>query len=812
MLNLRHLEASTSADMSLARLFRVPCMTVRTCLFGLLLLSPPAGFAAAPAEANAGSAVPAQASTLDGIYSSQQAAAGATLYARSCIECHGAALRGGEAGPALVGGSFWSKWANQSLAALYQITAATMPVNNKGGFSPAQYASLIAYILQQNGLPAGSKALNGNVAQLAPVSLKESQEPVRVQQSTASAAPRVINAEWLSYHGDSNSTHYSPLAYINATNVKQLEVAWRWSSANHGPQPEFNYEATPLMVDGVLYTTAGRRRDVVAIDPVTGENLWMFRFDEGKRTGPRVNSGRGLSLWRSNGVTRLFNVTPGYQLLSIDAATGRPDPAFGTRGVVDLRRNLDDRFPVDPDTAPVGSTSPPMIVGDVIVVGATFPSGGSPVSPKGIAGNIRGYDVHSGALLWTFHTVPQGSEFGVESWRNNSNQYTGAAGAWSTFSADQQRGIVYVPVEAATGDMYGGHRPGDDLFSQSLVALDARTGKRLWHFQMVHHDVWDYDPPTGPVLADLRVDGKLIPAAIQLTKQGMVYTFNRVTGEPVWPIVEKPVPQNGVPGEWLSPTQPFPSKPAPFERLGLTENDLIDFTPELRAEALKLLKGYTWGPVFTPPSLVTPTNGGTIVMPGFGGGANWQGAAFDPETSMLYVPSTTHPMKVGLGKDARNKEFDYAMTSSGMVMDGPFGLHLTKPPYGRITAIDMNAGEHRWVIANADTPAEIRNHYKLKGVTIKERTGHGDRGSLLVTKSLLFAAEGAGMYGGQTGGGNKFRAHEKATGKILSELELPAKQTGLMMTYAIDGVQYIVVPVGDAGHPGELVALRLKQE
>jgi quinoprotein glucose dehydrogenase len=755
----------------------------------------------------------AQTSTLDGVFSTPQAAAGATLYTRSCIECHGVTLRGGEAGPALVGAGFWKKWAGQPLAALFQITASTMPVNNRGGFSPSQYASLIAFMLQQNGLPAAQKALPADAAQLVAIKLEESQEPVRVAslQNGASTSQRVVNAEWLSYHGDTHSTHYSPLAYINKSNVANLEIAWRWYSTNHGPQPEFNYEATPLMVDGVLYTTAGRRRDVVAIDPVTGEDLWMYRLDEGSRGGPRVNSGRGLSVWRANGVTRLINITPGFQMVSLDPTTGRPDARFGTNGLVDLREKLDDRFEVDKDKAPVGSTSPAMIVGDVIVVGATFPSGGSPPSKSGIAGNIRGYDVHSGELLWTFHTIPRAGEYGVETWRNNSYQYTGAAGAWSTMSADVERGIVYVPVEAATGDMYGGHRPGNDLFSQTLVALDAKTGKRIWHFQMVHHDVWDYDPPTGPVLAELNVNGKKIPAAIQVSKQGMVYSFNRVTGEPIWPIVERPVPQNGVPGEQLSPTQPIPSKPLPFERQGITENDLIDFTPALKAEALNILKGYTYGPVFTPPSLVDDKNGGTIFMPGFGGGANWQGVAFDPDTNMLYIPSTSHPMKVGLGKDTRNKDFDYAMTSRGIVMEGPFGLPLIKPPYGRITAIDMNSGEHKWMMANADTPDEIKNNEHLKGVTIKERTGSGDRGALLVTKTLLFAGEGAGLYGGQTGGGRKFRAHDKATGAILSELELPAKQTGLPMTYAIDGVQYIVVPVGDTGHPGELVALRLKQ-
>jgi len=754
-------------------------------------------------------------STRDGVFTEEQAVAGGALYLRSCVECHGITLSGGEAGPALVGGAFWQQWQDQSLAAFYQITASTMPVNNPNGFSPEQYADLVAFMLQQNGLPAGEEALSGNAGDLVAINMQPTEEPVRVASllAGASSAQRVIEYEWLGYHNDTHATRYAPLDQINKDNVQNLEIAWRWTTQNYGPNPEFNYESTPIMADGVLYATAGRRRDVVAIDPVTGENLWMFRYDEGARRGPRVNSGRGVSYWRNeNGESRIITVTPGYYLISLDTATGKPDPAFGENGIVDLRVGQEDRFDIDIESIPSGLTAPPVIVDGVVVIGAAFPSGGSPRSMRGPAGNIRGYDIRTGEMLWIFHTIPQEGEFGTETWRNNSNEFTGNAGSWATMSADQERGIVYVPVEAATGDMYGGHRPGDNLFSQSLVALDARTGERIWHFQFIHHDVWDYDPPTAPVLAELEVDGETIPAAIQVTKQGMVYTLNRVTGEPVWPIEERAVPQSSVPGEQLSPTQPIPTKPAPFERQGLTEDDLLDWTPEIKEEAQRIVEQFTYGPLYTPPSLITESNGGTIFMPGYGGGANWQGVAFDPETNMLYVPSTSHPMSVGLTEDSffQDSDFDYAM-GRGIRLEGPFGLPLIKPPYGRITAIDMNEGEHEWMMANADTPEEILEHPRLRGVDIPERTGHGDRGGLLVTRSLLFAGEGAGLYGGQTGGGPMFRAHDKATGEIIAEFELPAKQTGLPMTYQIDGVQYIVVPIGDTGHIGELVALRVAE-
>ncbi|MEK9648405.1 MAG: c-type cytochrome, partial [Gammaproteobacteria bacterium] len=397
----------------------------------------------------------AQTSTREGVYTEQQAVAGGALYLRSCVECHGITLAGGEAGPALVGGAFWQQWQDQSLAAFYQITASTMPVNNPNGFTPEQYADLVAFMLQQNGLPAGEENLPSSAPNLVAISMQPSESPVRVASllAGASSARRVIDYEWLGYHNDSNGMRYAPLDQINRNNVQNLEIAWRWTTQNYGPNAEFNYESTPVMADGVLYATAGRRRDVVAIDPVTGENLWMFRYDEGARRGPRVNSGRGVSYWRDGGDSRLIVVTPGYYLISLDTATGKPDPAFGENGIVDLRVGQEDRFDIDIESIPSGLTAPPVIVDDVIVIGAAFPSGGSPRSMKGPAGNIRGYDIRTGEMLWKFHTIPREDQFGVETWRNNSWQYTGNAGSWAVMSADQERGIVYVPVEAATGDM-----------------------------------------------------------------------------------------------------------------------------------------------------------------------------------------------------------------------------------------------------------------------------------------------------------------------------------------------------------------------
>ena len=628
----------------------------------------------------------------------------------------------------------------------------------------------------------------------------------------ASAQQGATDGQWRHYGGDAANTRYSALDQIGPGNVARLEVAWRWQAANFGPSPEFNYRTTPLMADSTLYATAGYRRAVVAIDPGTGETLWTYRMDEGDRAAPRRNSGRGVAYWESPETgPRIFFVTPGFRLVALDAATGRPAPGFGEDGVVDLRRGLGR--PLDLERAPIGSSSPPVVAGDVVVVGSALPSGAAPPSPEMPPGHVRGYDAATGRRLWTFRTIPEPGEFGNNTWEDESWSYTGNTAAWTALSADTALGLVYVPVEAATGDYYGGHRPGDNLFSQSLVALDAATGERRWHFQTVHHGIWDYDLPAAPVLADLLVDGRRVPAVAQLTKQTFTFVFDRRTGEPVWPIEERPAPQSDVPGERTAPTQPRPSKPPPFDRQGVDPNDLIDFTPALRAEAEAILSRLRWGPLYTPPSVaVEGGTQGTLMVPGSLGGANWPGGALDPETGYLFVQSATAPSVISLVHDPDVSSMNY-VRGGGLRLrgdGGPQGLPLFKPPWGRITALDLNEGRIAWQVPNGDAPEHVKNHPALAGIDVG-RTGRMDRGGLLATKTLLFAGEGGGMYAPRGSGGRMLRAHDKATGRILAEIELPANQTGLPMTYMHRDRQFVVVAVGARGHPGELVALALPE-
>jgi quinoprotein glucose dehydrogenase len=624
--------------------------------------------------------------------------------------------------------------------------------------------------------------------------------------NSADAQHGAANGEWRFYGGDAGGTKYSALDQINATNVKQLQIAWRWKSENFGPRPDFNWEVTPLMVGGVLYFTAGARRDAIAVDASTGETLWIYRLDEGARGAqvPRTNN-RGLAYW-SNGANddRILLISPAYHLVALDAKTGRPVPGFGSDGIVDLWEGLDRKV----ESNQIGSSSPAIVVNDVVVVGAALLSGTAPKSKTNVPGYVRGYDVRTGKLLWTFHTVPQGSDYGNDTWEDDSWKYTGNTAVWAPISADLDLGYVYLPVETPTGDFYGGHRPGDNLFADSLVCLDAKTGKRIWHYQLVHHDIWDFDTASAPVLLDVTVAGKPIKAVAQVTKQGFTYVFNRVTGEPVWPIVERPVPQSGVPGEKTSPTQPFPTKPAPFDRQGVTEDDLIDFTPALKAEALRIASQFKLGPLYTPP-IVAGAGGklGTLTVPHNQGAANWESAAADPETGLLYVPSVTNWWASALMEGGDRSDMRYIGKPTRV--EAPLGLPLIKPPWGRITAIDLNTGEHAWMVPNGQAPEYVRKSPALAGVDLNG-AGNPERAPLLVTKTLLFSGDGAGLFSsGPQGGGKKFRVLDKTTGQTIFEMELPANETGLPMTYMAGGRQFIVVAVGTAGYPAELVALAL---
>jgi quinoprotein glucose dehydrogenase len=496
---------------------------------------------------------------------------------------------------------------------------------------------------------------------------------------TGSAQQGAANGEWRHYGGDAGGTKYSPLDQINATNVQQLQIVWRWKSENFGPRPQFNWQVTPLMIDGVLYLTAGVSRAAVAVDGATGETLWTYRLDEGVRgvQAPRLNN-RGLAYW-SDGArnARVLLVSPGYHLVALDAKTGRPIPAFGKDGIVDLWEGLDRK--VEPGQ--IGSSSPPMIVGDVVVVGSALQAGTAPPSKTNVPGYVRGYDVSSGKLLWTFHTIPGAAEFGTDSWEGDSASYTGNTAVWAPISADLELGFVYLPIETPTGDFYGGHRLGNNLFADSLVCLDAKTGRRIWHYQLIHHDVWDWDTASAPVLMDVTVNGRPRKIVAQVTKQGFTYVFDRVTGEAIWPIEERPVPQSDVPGERTAATQPFPTKPAPFDRQGVTEDDLIDFTPALKAEALRIASQYKMGPLYTPP-IVAGSGGklGTLTVPHNQGAANWQSAAADPETGMLYVPSVTNWWASTLTEGGTRSDMRYIGRPNRVEL--PLGFATDQTPMG----------------------------------------------------------------------------------------------------------------------------------
>jgi len=628
------------------------------------------------------------------------------------------------------------------------------------------------------------------------------------------ASPVPARGEWPTYGGTHTNARYSSLDQITRDNAKQLRVAWRWISPDRelmASRPEIRTwanEATPLMVGGVLYVSTSASQ-IAAIDARTGRKVWVHDPKIWIHGTP-ANFGyvhRGVAHWADASGARLFVGTGNGYLLSLDARTGTPIAGFGKNGRVDLVEGLGR--PVDRRWYSV--TSPPLVVHDVVIVGSSIQ--GWPMRADMPPGHVRAFDVRSGALRWTFHSIPRAGDFGDDTWHNGSADTVGGVNVWTVMSADEELGYIYLPFSPAANDYYGGERPGENLFAESLVCLEAATGRRVWHFQLVRHGLWDYDLPAAPNLVDITVNGRRVRAVAQVTKQGFVYVFDRATGRPVWPIEDRPVPQSAIAGEKTATTQPFPTKPPPFERQGTTTADVIDFTPELRAEALAILGQYDYGPLFTPPS-----ERGTVLVPGIGGGASWAGAAFDPDTGRLYVTSVTSPNVVSLSAPPAGSSIRDRYVGRSQRLTGPLGLPLLKPPFGRLTAIDLNTGEHAWVIPVGEGP---RRHPLLEPLQLG-RLGWNRRSFPLVTRTLLFVAQA-----GASGPPQPARDHpwvltpklvsddaalqvfDKASGDLITKIALPENATGALMTYSAGGKQYIIVPVGGANLPAELVALSL---
>ncbi|HWW84493.1 MAG TPA: PQQ-binding-like beta-propeller repeat protein, partial [Vicinamibacterales bacterium] len=656
---------------------------------------------------------------------------------------------------------------------------------------------------------------------------------------------------------------------INASNFNQLEVAWRFKTDNLGTRPEYKLEGTPLAINGVLYTTGGTRRSVIALDGKSGELKWVHAELEGARAiaAPRQLSGRGLSYWTDGkGDDRVIYVTTGYRLVELNAHTGAPVGTFGNKGVVDMKVGalVGKGEQINLETGEIGLHSTPTVVKDVVIVGSSFREGLTVKSHNNTKGIVRAWDVRNGKLLWTFNTIPRPGEFGNDTWEKESWAINGNTGVWTQISVDEDLGLVYLPVEDPTSDLYGGHRPGNNLYGDSLVCVDLKTGARKWFFQIVHHPIWDYDLPAAPLLADITVNGKTIKAVAQMTKQGIAYVFDRVTGQPVWPIEERPVPQTDVPGEKTSPTQPFPTKPPAYSRNGVETSDLIDFTPELKAQALEIVKRYRLGPVFNPP-LVSKADGllATLTAGTLSGGVNWPGSAYDPELHTIFTHACNACL-APLGLVPPPKEFsdlDYVMGTAGVTFrpilgggegtsaDSPQGratppppppppppaaaagrggattppagggggfgggttvqgLPIVKPPYGVIVAINLDKGDITWSVPHGDTPDNIRNNPILRGLSIP-KTGQSGNVGVIVTKTLVVSGDPIVTTTPDHPRGAMLRAYDKGTGKEAGAVYIPAPQSGSPMTYSIDGKQYIVVAVSGGNYSGEYIAFSL---
>jgi quinoprotein glucose dehydrogenase len=788
-------------------------------LLGLLLALPSA------LQAQTGAAT---VQTLD--FTEAQVARGRVLYGAQCLQCHGESLAGVDKAPALTGPQFAATW-NQVPAAALVARIQTMPPDKPGSLTREQGSDLLAYLLWYAGRPAtGRTEVSAQTLQTA---------PPEVQVSPPD--------QWTTYGGNLASQRYSALDQINKDNFKDLQIAWRLNTSFLGPRPDTLYSATPLYANGMLYTTAGLRRAVVALDPASGEMRWMHSEDEGARgnAGARQGAGRGVAWWASadGQDKRVIYVTPGYRMLALDATTGQPVQDFGTDGVVDLKLDFDQT--VDLDGGNIGLNATPLVVGDVIVVGAAHRPAGAVESTWDVRGYVRGYDARTGKRLWIFHTLPLANEPGYDSWQDGSADQNGNTGVWSQMSADAELGLVYLPVEMPSADYNGFNRPGDGLYGESIVAVDVKTGEYRWHYQTIHHGLWDYDLPAAPMLFDLQVEGRTVKALAQPTKSAFLFVLNRETGEPIWPIEERAVPQSESPYEKTSPTQPFPTWPLPFDRQGFTLDVLNDLTPALRAEAEKLVANYRIGPLFTPPALATPGGPlGTLMLPADVGGANWPGGSFDPETNRLYihshtavftlqnVPASLQPFNPGPGGAATRpapqppapRPAPAAGAVAGAAGSPPAGgpprglflqgsIPLIKPPYDRITAYDMNTGDMLWQKTHSTTQDNVRNNPALAGLDV-ERLGAYGRTFIgtLTTKTLVIAGEGDVHTNAAGESVALLRAYDKNTGEdVAGDVAMPAKQTGSPMTYQHEGKQYIVVAVSQSGANAgaELIAYAL---
>lgn len=660
--------------------------------------------------------------------------------------------------------------------------------------------------------------------------------------------PSTANGEWPQYTADLKGTKYSPLDQIDASNFNKLEVAWRFKTDSLGPRPEYKLEGTPLMAGGVVYATAGTRRSVVALDAKTGELIWAHSLREGQRAAiaPRQLSGRGLAYWTDGrGDDRVLYVTTGYRLVSLNAHTGAIITSFGKEGIVDLKEGViyGTGQQIDLETGEIGIHSTPVVVKDVVIIGSSMKEGQTAVTHNNTKGLVRAFDIRTGKRLWTFNTIPKPGEFGNDTWENGSWATNGNTGVWSQITVDEDLGLVYLPVESPTSDWYGGHRPGNNLFGESIVCVDLKTGLRKWHYQVVHHPIWNYDLSSAPILADITVNGKAIKAVALPGKQAFLYVFDRVTGQPVWPIEERPVPQSDVPGEKLSPTQPFPTKPPAYARNFVkVPDDLIDFTPELRAQAVDLFSRYKSLGMFTPPVVGDPKGFlGAINLGNGTGGTNWPGAAYDPETHIVYAQAQAAALSqislrepppgfsdIRFVSGRRDQEFRVAEGPGfGLAADAPQparaaaapggggggglnvqGLPILKPPYGVISAINLDRGDIQWQIPYGETPDAVRNHPALKGMNIGN-TGQLGSVGLLVTKTLIVLGDSQLTTTPKHPRGSMLRAYDKTTGKEVGEVWMPAPQSGSPMTYQVDGKQYIIVAISGGAYSGEYVAFSL---